>query len=103
MAENWGYAVIRDEFNALMSEISETMAGRPIDDALTDHLNATYPPSGGTFRRMKALCQAAIDEGWMCADGSGNRRFGRVTEPDAPDQRHECRRRCAGYRRRPPS
>ncbi len=70
-------------FRDLMEPIFSTISGGQIDAQLQSELNAAYPASGETFREIEQACHAAIDAGWMCAEGGEGRRFGRVLEPSA--------------------
>lgn len=72
-----------DAFRTLMLPVTRAIAGRPVDRALADHLNATFPGDGEVVRAIEAACHQAIAAGWMCSQGDEGRRFGRVVEPDA--------------------
>ena len=70
-----------EEFSELMGPILAAVAGKPVDIGLEKYLGARFPGDGEAFARIEAACRAAIEDGWMCAEGEGNRRFGRVIEP----------------------
>jgi Xaa-Pro aminopeptidase len=70
-----------EQFTALMKPVAEAIAGKPVDKALEDALNARFPADGAAFAAIEAACRDAIAAGWMCREGEGNRRFGRVIEP----------------------
>ena len=69
------------EFTTLLNPVTDTIAGQPVDRKLEDRLNREFAPNSSAFREIEAACCAATDAGWMCAEGGGNRRFGRVVEP----------------------
>lgn len=69
-------------FRDLMLPVIDAIAGRPVDNALADHLNAAFPADGDAVRAIEAGCHAAIAAGWMCSQGSAGRRFGRVIEAE---------------------
>lgn len=71
------------EFLDLIAEITAEIGDRPLDDALADHLNATFPADGPTFARLAALCARGEAEGWLMAHEAGGIRFGRAVKPGA--------------------
>jgi len=71
------------KFMELLKPVTQAIGAGPVDRALEDRLNAAFPPGGETFEAIEAACHKAISDGWMCAEGEGNRRFGRVVEPTA--------------------
>lgn len=76
----------RAEFQDLVEPVLAELADRPVDRALEDRLNAAFPADGEAFAAIERACHAAIDAGWMCSQGEGDRRFGRVIEP-SPETR----------------
>lgn len=72
-----------DEFTPLITRITGEINGRPLDADLADYLNRTFPPGNQAFEDIKAACQAAIAEGWMCNREAGGIRFGRAVKPGA--------------------
>ena len=70
-----------EQFADLIRPVTQAVAGQPVDAALEDRLNAAFPADGPAFAAIEQACHAAIDSGWMCAEGEGPRRFGRVIEP----------------------
>lgn len=71
-------------FHGLVRQVTDAIAGAPLDGALERRLNQDYPAGGEWYRSVEAACQEAIVQGWMCTQGSGRRKFGRIFEP-APD------------------
>ena len=71
------------QFKELMEPIVEKIAGKAIDAGLEADLNQAFPPGGGTFQAIEKACLRAIEQGWMCAQGTEGRRFGRVVEAAA--------------------
>jgi len=74
----------KEEFQSLISTVTDEIAGRPLDGELTTFLNDRFPPDGETFQAIRDACHAAINEGWMCQNEHGGIRFGRVVKP-TPD------------------
>lgn len=70
-----------EQFAALIKPVVDVIAGQAVDRALEDRLNAEFPAGGERFNAIEEACHAAIETGWMCAEGEGTRRFGRVIEP----------------------
>lgn len=73
----------RQQFLETMAEIADTIGEAPLDAALAETLNATYPPGGETFTRLRALCEEGEAEGWLMAREAGGIRFGRAVKPGA--------------------
>ena len=71
------------EFLDLVGRIAEAIGDRPLDQALEDHLNATFPAGGADFARLKALCAEGERDGWLMEREAGGIRFGRVVRPGA--------------------
>ncbi len=69
------------ELSALVAGITRHAAGRPLDAALDEDLNRTFPADGPVYCAVLAACQAAIAEGWMCQREAGGIRYGRVLKP----------------------
>jgi len=67
-----------ETFSQRISQVTGKIAGRPVDAALADFLEAEFPASGEIFGDIFKLCQEAIAAGWMCAREAGGIRFGRV-------------------------
>ncbi len=70
----------QQQFKELMRPVMEKIAGGALDAELEAVLNRAFPPRGDTFQAIEAACLQAIEQGWMCAEGSEGRRFGRVVE-----------------------
>lgn len=70
-----------EEFQRMLQPVLDAAGGRPVDQELAALLNTEFPPDGETFRGIESACHAAIDAGWMCAQGGAGRRFGRIIEP----------------------
>ncbi len=69
------------EFQTLLQPLTDHIAGRALDNALADELNMQFPANGEVFEAIEKACHQAIADGWMCAQGSEGRRFGRIIEP----------------------
>lgn len=72
------------EFRALVQTVTGPIAGAALDGALERRLNETFPAGGEVFRDLEQACREGIAAGWMCTQGEGQRKFGRIFEP-APD------------------
>jgi len=70
-----------EEFRGLIRPLAESVAEGRLTAELGDELDRRFPPEGEQFRAIESACHQAIAAGWMCAQGSGGRRFGRVIEP----------------------
>lgn len=68
-------------FQKQLLPITETIADAAIDKTLENTLNQRFPSDGELFGQIESACHEAIAAGWMCAQGSEGRRFGRIIEP----------------------
>jgi len=73
-----------EPFRELLLPLVRSIAGQPLDMRLERALNAEFPPEGALFWQIRSACLGAIAAGWMCPQGEGKRKFGRIFEP-APD------------------
>ena len=73
----------KEKFVELMRPVIDLIAGKPVDQKLSDDLNQAFPAGGETFNAIDAACHKAIEAGWMCAHGDAGRKFGRVVKPSA--------------------
>ena len=72
-----------EQFQALLKPVTDFVSGQAVDLDLAEALNRRFAGDSEIFNAIEAACHAAIQEGWMCAQGSAGRRFGRVIEPRA--------------------
>ncbi|MEH6470670.1 MAG: DUF4863 family protein [Halopseudomonas sp.] len=68
------------DFRRLITPVTDFIADQPLGPALADALKLQFPPDGYCFNAIETACHAAIAAGWMCAQGTAGRRFGRVIE-----------------------
>jgi hypothetical protein len=73
----------RERFAALLAPVIDVVRDCALDEALQARLSAHLPPTAAAFLAIERACHDAIGAGWMCAEGGGQRRFGRVLEPCA--------------------
>ena len=70
-----------DEFQSLVADITEEIAGKVLDDALARDLAARFPPEGEAFQALNLACLEGITEGWLCQHEAGGIRYGRAIKP----------------------
>jgi hypothetical protein len=70
-----------EEFRDLIAQVTGAIDGRSLNAGLQGTLNHTVPADGELFQKINEACHAAIKEGWMCAEGGGDRAWGRVIKP----------------------
>ena len=70
-----------DVFAHRIAKVTSVIAGLPLDAVLEARLNAEFPAGGDFFRDTRQACEEAIAAGWMCQQGEGSRRFGRIVQP----------------------
>lgn len=68
-------------FEQAIGAIAAAIGERPLDTALGDWLNATYPIESEAFRDLAALIGQGARDGWLCKHESEGIRFGRVIKP----------------------
>jgi hypothetical protein len=69
-----------DSFRALLKPVTDFVSNRSANPALAVELDRRFPHDGEAFKAIEAACHEAISAGWMCAQGTRGRRFGRVIE-----------------------
>ncbi|MBW2257889.1 MAG: DUF4863 family protein [Deltaproteobacteria bacterium] len=73
----------REQFQTLISQVTEAIAEKPIDASLANHLNTEFPAAGEKFKAIERACHEAIAAGWMCDREAGGIKFGRAIKPCA--------------------
>jgi hypothetical protein len=68
-------------FSGLIRQVTDAIAGRPLDEGLQAYLNETFPSSSPAFQAISEACTRGIEDGWMCAREAGGIKFGRVVKP----------------------
>lgn len=71
----------QEQFQSLMQPVMDAIEDRTIDQALAQDLNRDFPSGGEIFKAIDDACRAAIEAGWMCAQGEDGLRFGRAIKP----------------------
>ncbi|SIT78883.1 protein of unknown function [Burkholderia sp. b13] len=71
------------DFHRMIARVTEPLAGRELDGALADWLNARWSPQSAEYRELAQACQAGVAQGWMCNREHAGIRYGRIFEPDA--------------------
>jgi hypothetical protein len=71
----------QEQFASLMQPVIAFVAGKPLDHALAAALNQRFPAAGADVMAMEFSCMSGIKAGWMCSQGGGGRRFGRIIHP----------------------
>ena len=70
-----------DTFRQQIAALTARLAGRPLDAALDNWLNAECGPDSATYRQLEAHCRAGVAEGWLCNREGGGIRYGRIFKP----------------------
>ena len=73
-----------DEFRTLIANVTRSIAGKPLDEALEAELNRDMPQGSSTYEQLFSACRAAVQAGWMCNREAGGIKFGRVVK-QGPD------------------
>ena len=70
-----------ERFQELLKPVTDFVSSQIVSPDLAEELNRRFPHDGETFEAVEAACHEAILDGWMCAQGTEGRRFGRIIEP----------------------
>ncbi|MDJ0686632.1 MAG: DUF4863 family protein [Alphaproteobacteria bacterium] len=81
MSKTEAVTTAQRDFTNWIAAIAHTIAHRPLDTALQDHLNTAFPPAGTVFQTLKSLCETGVAEGWLCNREQGGVKFGRILKP----------------------
>ncbi len=71
-------------FRQQIATLTAELAGRPLDAALDNWLNAEHGATSVSYGALKSACEAGVAEGWLCDREGGGIRYGRIFKP-APD------------------
>ncbi len=71
----------KEQFQGLVTQVTEAIRGKPVDKALEAELDANFPAGGETFEAIRAACHAGIEAGWMCEREASGIKYGRVIKP----------------------
>lgn len=66
------------DFQRLIARVTSQLSDRPLDAALADWLNATWPAHGDVFRELADACREGVAQGWLCNREAGGLRYGRI-------------------------
>ena len=71
-------AITPETFKAQIAALTAQIAGRPLDSALDDWLNATHGAGSPAFTGLEASARAGVAAGWLCDRAGGGIRYGRI-------------------------
>ena len=72
------------QFREQIAELSNQLAGRPLDASLDTWLNTEHGVGTATYNNLKRSCEAGVAEGWLADREGGSIRYGRIFK-SAPD------------------
>ena len=72
----------KENFHQLVADLTAQIAGRPLDAALDQWLNATHGAGSPTFAALKNACLEGVAQGWLCEREGGGIRYGRPFKPE---------------------
>jgi len=67
-----------ETFKAQIAALTAQIAGRTLDAALDEWLNAKHGVGSATHTALKASVQAGVAAGWLCDREGGGIRYGRI-------------------------
>lgn len=70
-----------ETFQHLIQQVTDHIGQRPLNNALQDDLNQTFPANGKVFNDITQACRTGMAEGWICQHKGGGIRYGRVIKP----------------------
>ena len=68
-------------FRAILATLTGEIAGKPLDAALDQWLNAHHGVASVRYQQLKAACIQGAAEGWLCKYEAGGLRYGRIFKP----------------------
>jgi hypothetical protein len=68
----------KEAFHQLIAGLTAKIAGRPLDNALDQWLNATHGAGSASFEQLRQACIGGVAEGWLCEREGGGIKYGRV-------------------------
>ncbi len=71
----------QEKFRSLLSSLTQKIAGRELNQVLSDWLNSAYGVNTEHYQSLKSLCQLGVTEGWLCNREGGGIKYGRVFKP----------------------
>lgn len=72
------------DLHQALAPLTAQLAGRPLNKALDDWLNAEAGPGSTRYEAIAAACRAGVAAGWLCNREGGGIRYGRIFKP-APE------------------
>lgn len=72
-----------EKFKSLITRVTSTIDGMPLDGDLQQYLNEEFPADGEVFKYIESACHQAVEQGWMCDREYGGIKFGRVIAASA--------------------
>lgn len=75
-------------FHQLLSTLTRSLAGRPLDAGLERWLNDEHGATSATYAALSEACRQGVAEGWLCQREGGGIRWGRVFKPSDDLQRY---------------
>lgn len=72
----------KQDFHQQLAGLTAQIAGRPLDAALAQWLNATHGAASASYAALKASCIEGVAQGWLCEREGGGIRYGRVFKAD---------------------
>jgi hypothetical protein len=73
--------VSQTAFRDLIANLSQHIAGRPLDATLDTWLNTEHGVDSATYQNLKAACVTGVAEGWLCNREGGGIKYGRIFKP----------------------
>jgi hypothetical protein len=70
-----------ETFRQEIAALTARLAGRPLDAALDDWLNAEAGAHSAVYRSLRAHCESGVADGWLCQREGGGIKYGRVFKP----------------------
>jgi hypothetical protein len=68
----------QDDLAHALAPVVAIAESSTLDSSLQSTLNERFPATGDAVRAIAACCDQGIQEGWLCARGDPELRFGRV-------------------------
>ncbi|MBB4305705.1 hypothetical protein GGD81_004787 [Rhodobium orientis] len=72
-----------DAFKTSIATVVDAIGKRPLDGALADDLNRTFPENGDIVTTLAEACARGEEQGWLMQREAGGIKFGRAVKPGA--------------------
>ena len=70
----------KDDFKALMGDLTLAIYDKKLDHSLAVELNSNYSFETEIFKKIQISCETGVKQGWLCQNEHGGIKYGRVVK-----------------------